>query len=158
MLYRGYIPSVVNNSLMIGGQFAVAGEAIKSLKKMFGKKPKEESVPALFLGTFFGGYISGFWCGPIELAMIQQQRFGMPLGACLRKIVSEYGIFNGIFRGTFNTSAREGNWLIHYIFYLSCYYIIFENMFGYYFNLSDESKFFDKIIKYLLIISLELQK
>ena len=109
MLYRGYIPSVVNNSLMIGGQFAVAGEAIKTLKKMFGAGPKENCVPALFMGTFIGGYISGFWCGPIEMAMIQQQRFGMPLGSCVRKIVSEYGMINGIFRGTFNTSIREGN-------------------------------------------------
>lgn len=108
MLYRGYIPSVVNNSLMIGGQFAVAGESIKALKSSMGVAPQEESIAALFMGTFFGGYISGFWCGPIELAMIQQQRFGMGLGECVKKIIGEFGLVKGLFRGTFNTSAREG--------------------------------------------------
>jgi hypothetical protein len=52
--------------------------------------------------------MSGFLSGPLELAMIQQQRFGMSLSNCLRKIVYDFGIRRGVFRGTFNTSMREG--------------------------------------------------
>lgn len=107
-LYRGYIPSVTNTAAMIGSQFGLASFFQRKFLKMFGKEKQPDSVEALFLGTLCGGYISGFWCGPIELAMIQQQRFGMPLGACLKKIVGEYGIRRGVFRGTFNTSMREG--------------------------------------------------
>ena len=106
--YRGYIPSVVNNSAMIGSQFAIAGIVKNKYLSLMGKKNKPGSLDALFFSTFTAGYISGFWCGPIELAMIQQQRFGMSLGNCLKKIIGEFGIRHGIFRGTFNTSMREG--------------------------------------------------
>ena len=93
---------------MIGSQFALAGIFTQKFLKLFNKQHKPDSLDALFLGTLCGGYVSGFWCGPIELAMIQQQRFGMSLGNCIKKIVGEFGIFKGVFRGTFNTSMREG--------------------------------------------------
>jgi hypothetical protein len=108
VLYRGYIPSVVNNSAMIGSQFGLAELFKKYYNIMCGKKRDSDTIPGLLTATFAAGYMSGFWCGPIELAMIQQQRFGMSLGKCLQKIVGEFGIRHGIFRGTFNTSMREG--------------------------------------------------
>ena len=112
VLYRGYIPSVTNTAAMIGSQFGLASIFQKKFLKLLGKENKPDSLDALFLGTLCGGYISGFWCGPIELAMIQQQRFGMPLSACLKKIVLENGIKKGVFRGTFNTSMREGGLIL----------------------------------------------
>ena len=109
VLYRGYIPSVVNNSAMIGSQFAIAGILQEKYLAFTGRKRNAGGLDSLFFSTFAAGYISGFWCGPIELAMIQQQRFGMSLGNCLKKIIGEFGISQGIFKGTFNTSMREGN-------------------------------------------------
>ena len=106
-LYRGYIPSVTNAAAMIGSQFALAGNLGQSWAKYRGKD-NEKSMEALLIGTFSAGYISGFWCGPIEMAMIQQQRFGMTLSNCLKKIVRDYGLVKGVFRGTMNTSIREG--------------------------------------------------
>jgi hypothetical protein len=93
---------------MIGSQFAMAGIFTQKFSKLFNKQNQSDSVAALFLGTLCGGYVSGFWCGPIELAMIQQQRFGMTLGNCVKKIIGEFGLTKGVFRGTFNTSMREG--------------------------------------------------
>jgi hypothetical protein len=119
-LYRGYIPSVTNTAAMIGSQFGLASMFKRKYLEVFGKTNKPDSLDALFFGTLCGGYISGFWCGPIELAMIQQQRFGMTLSQCLRKIVGEYGIQKGVFRGTFNTSMREGTFLfLKPAFYIS---------------------------------------
>lgn len=93
---------------MIGSQFALAGILQKMYSRFFGREPTDTSVDSLLFGTFMGGYLSGFWCGPMELAMIQQQRFGMSLANCLKKIVRDYGLRFGVFRGTFNTSMREG--------------------------------------------------
>ena len=117
-LYRGLIPSIANNSSMIGSQFALGGLFQNLYLQFFNRQP--HSVDALLFGTFMGGYMSGFWCGPMELAMIQQQRFGMSLSECLRKIVMEFGLRKGVFRGTFNTSVREGLnnglFLIYFVF------------------------------------------
>lgn len=113
VLYRGYLPSLVNNAAMIGSQFAIAGIMKAQYSKMMGKDPNKEHFDSLIFGTLAGGYISGFWCGPIELAMIQQQRFGMSLKSCLKKIVGDYGLIKGVFRGTFNTSVREGTYLAY---------------------------------------------
>ena len=117
VLYRGYIPSVVNNSAMIGSQFALAGMLKSKYSSFFKKNPENDHLDSLLFGTFVAGYISGFWCGPIELAMIQQQRFGMTLKDCIKKILGEFGLIKGVFRGTFNTSAREGT--IHNFLYLN---------------------------------------
>ena len=119
MLYRGIIPSIANNSAMIGSQFALAGIFNNLYQKALGRSQTASNLDALLISTFMGGYCSGFWCGPMELAMIQQQRFGMTLGACLKKIVMEYGITRGVFRGTFNTSMREGMY-IKYISICPC--------------------------------------
>lgn len=111
IFYRGIIPSIANNSAMIGSQFGIAGYLKKQYLEFFGKDPTGPSIDAVLFGSFMAGYFSGFWCGPMELAMIQQQRFGMTLSNCLKKIVKEYGIRFGVFRGTFNTSMREGIWV-----------------------------------------------
>jgi hypothetical protein len=55
----------------------------------------------------FGGAVSGFVCAPMELTMIQQQRFGTSLGGTIAKIVAETGVL-GMFRGLLMSCGREG--------------------------------------------------
>ena len=93
---------------MIGSQFGMAGIFKNFYLKVLGRENDNKSVDSLLFGTFMGGYMSGFFAGPLELAMIQQQRFGMNLKNCTKKIILDFGIRSGLFRGTFNTSMREG--------------------------------------------------
>lgn len=108
VLYRGYAFSLANTASMIGSQFALADIFKKGYMRLLGKQSNSESVLPLFLGTFTGGFISGLWVGPIELAMIQQQRFGMGFGDCLRKIIRDFGFTRGIMRGAYFACEREG--------------------------------------------------
>ena len=108
VMYRGLIPSIANNSALIGSQFGLAEIFRRQYSQHIENKPQSDSVPSLLYGTFVGGYMSGFFSGPLELAMIQQQRFGMSLVDCMKKIVYDFGIRRGVFRGTFNCSMREG--------------------------------------------------
>jgi solute carrier family 25 (mitochondrial carnitine/acylcarnitine transporter), member 20/29 len=54
------------------------------------------------------GVLSGFVCSPMELVMIQQQRFGTSLLGTPSKIIAETGISGLLTRGLFMSCAREG--------------------------------------------------
>jgi hypothetical protein len=57
---------------------------------------------------FIGGFLSGFVCAPLELVMIQQQRFGTSLLATPVKVMAETGSPFGLFRGLWMSCGREG--------------------------------------------------
>ena len=52
--------------------------------------------------------LSGFVCAPMELVMIQQQRFGTSLFATPSKVVAEAGVGSLFGRGLFMSCGREG--------------------------------------------------
>ena len=56
---------------------------------------------------FFGGALSGFACAPMELVLIQQQKFGGSVFSTPAKIVSSYGA-GSLFRGFWTSCGREG--------------------------------------------------
>ena len=63
---------------------------------------------------FAGGAISGIICAPMELVMIQQQRFGTSLIGAASRIVSEYGA-TALFRGLTTSCGREGLFTAGYL-------------------------------------------
>ena len=108
-LYRGFIPSLLNSSSLIASQFALVA-IFKDIYCYLIPNTNINSMKCVLVGSFMGGFVSGIWSGPIQLAMIQQQRFGMSLAKCVYKIIREYGL--DLFRGTFNTCMREGSNII----------------------------------------------
>ena len=58
--------------------------------------------------SFVGGVLSGFVCSPMELVMIQQQRYGTSLAGTPAKIVAESGVRGLLGRGLAMSCAREG--------------------------------------------------
>eukprot|EP00041_Stephanoeca_diplocostata_P008353 m.123835 g.123835 ORF g.123835 m.123835 type:complete len:226 (-) comp17280_c0_seq4:192-869(-) len=61
-----------------------------------------------------GGGISGIICCPMELVVIQQQRFGLSLLQTPRRIVSEFGIAT-MMRGVSPTIGREALFTMGYL-------------------------------------------
>jgi solute carrier family 25 carnitine/acylcarnitine transporter 20/29 len=65
---------------------------------------------------FFGGMLSGFACAPMELVMIQQQRFGKSLFDTASMIIKDHGVLGGgLMRGLITASGREGLFTAGYL-------------------------------------------
>lgn len=109
VLYRGYFANCLNNASCVMMQFAGAG-LIQKLMVGGSDRPltEVEQVGA----AFASGYLSGFICGPIELAMIQQQRKGGSLLATSAHLLG--GGPSMVTRGTFGICLRES-------IYCSCF-------------------------------------
>eukprot|EP00401_Gymnodinium_catenatum_P019005 CAMPEP_0117523102 /NCGR_PEP_ID=MMETSP0784-20121206/34552_1 /TAXON_ID=39447 /ORGANISM="" /LENGTH=270 /DNA_ID=CAMNT_0005319199 /DNA_START=16 /DNA_END=828 /DNA_ORIENTATION=- len=103
VLYRGYIANCLNNSSSIMMQFAATGLIQKYIAGESDRKLTEvEQIGAAFVS----GYLSGFVCGPIELAMIQQQRKGGTLAGTATSLLG--GGPSIVTRGTLGICLREG--------------------------------------------------
>lgn len=101
VLYRGYSANCLNNASCVMLQFVGTGVLQKLVA---GDRPLTNVEQ---IGTAFGsGYLSGFVCGPIELAMIQQQRKGGSLVGTAQNLVA--GGPSTVMRGTFGICLREG--------------------------------------------------
>ena len=58
--------------------------------------------------TIFAGVLSAHFAGPVEVIMIQQQRFGGSMPGTVRRVVSDFGLGSrGLFRGLSMTMIRE---------------------------------------------------
>lgn len=111
VLYRGLFMSVGNMAILTGLQFPLTG----AVQKVFtGGEIRKLSKGEQIGSGFIGGAISGFACAPMELVMIQQQRFGTSLLGTPAKIITETGL-SGIFRGLFMSCGREGLFTAGYL-------------------------------------------
>ncbi|KAL3925621.1 MAG: hypothetical protein SGPRY_003605 [Prymnesium sp.] len=111
VLYRGLGMSVLNMSVLTGVQFPLTG----SISKMItGGSERTLSPSEKIASGFMGGAISGIICAPMELVMIQQQRFGASLVGATGRIVSEYGPAT-LFRGLSTACGREGLFTAGYL-------------------------------------------
>ena len=105
--YRGLTMSVTNMSILTAIQFPLTG----FVQKLFTGGEARKLSPFEQIGAgFLGGVGSGVACAPMELVLIQQQRFGTPLLATPGKILSVCGSqpAGGLFRGFLMACGREG--------------------------------------------------
>lgn len=111
VLYRGIAVSVGNMATLTSLQFPLTG-AVKSAITGGVDRPLSDfekiAAPAI------GGAISGFACAPMELTMIQQQRFGSSLLATPGIIIGELGPL-GMWRGLLMSCGREGIFTAGYL-------------------------------------------
>jgi solute carrier family 25 carnitine/acylcarnitine transporter 20/29 len=103
-LYRGYTMSLVNMCILSGLQFPLTA-AVKNTMTSGAERRLSDSEQ--ISAGFVGGVISGIVCAPMELVMIQQQRFGTSLVSTPGRVMSETGV-SGLFRGLAMSCGREG--------------------------------------------------
>jgi len=103
IVYRGLGASVTNMGVLTGLQFISTGW-IKSI--ITGGKEREMNVGEMVLSGFMGGALSGLACCPMELVMIQQQRWGGNIVGTPARIVANYGV-TGLARGMVTSVGRE---------------------------------------------------
>jgi len=103
VLYRGYFANCLNNASCVMLQFAGTGVIQKLI---VGGKDRPLTNIEQIGAAFSSGYLSGFVCGPIELAMIQQQRKGGSLGSTASNLISAGP--STVMRGTLGICLREG--------------------------------------------------
>eukprot|EP01083_Nonionella_stella_P057727 151429_1 len=110
-LYRGLLASIANMATLTGIQFFGTG----LIKRMIvGDTDRQLKNHEIMLSAFAGGAISGIACGPLELTMIQQQRFAGNIIGTPARIISTYGL-SGICRGMLPSIIREGIFTCGYL-------------------------------------------
>eukprot|EP00613_Pedinella_sp_CCMP2098_P002568 CAMPEP_0171637914 /NCGR_PEP_ID=MMETSP0990-20121206/28559_1 /TAXON_ID=483369 /ORGANISM="non described non described, Strain CCMP2098" /LENGTH=214 /DNA_ID=CAMNT_0012210867 /DNA_START=110 /DNA_END=754 /DNA_ORIENTATION=- len=96
--------SCVNMAVLSGLQFPLTAIATNAITQGQVRRLSDtEQISAAFIG----GALSGLICAPMELVMIQQQRFGKSLLATPAAIVAETGAL-GLMRGLVMSCSREG--------------------------------------------------
>ena len=105
LLYRGLSTSVINMATLTGLQFPLTGAVSKVIT---GGADRDLGNGEKILAAFSGGFLSGFACGPFELTMIQQQRFGGSIFGTPARLVTEHGGPSAMGRGLLMSCGREG--------------------------------------------------
>eukprot|EP00602_Paraphysomonas_sp_CaronLab_P003453 CAMPEP_0185025550 /NCGR_PEP_ID=MMETSP1103-20130426/8462_1 /TAXON_ID=36769 /ORGANISM="Paraphysomonas bandaiensis, Strain Caron Lab Isolate" /LENGTH=240 /DNA_ID=CAMNT_0027558771 /DNA_START=52 /DNA_END=771 /DNA_ORIENTATION=+ len=103
-LYRGLAVSIGNMSVLTGLQFPLTGIVTNVIT---GGQNRKLSASEQISSGFAGGALSGFACAPMELVLIQQQRFGGSLLSTPHRIVTSFGPMT-MFRGLLTACGREG--------------------------------------------------
>ena len=111
VLYRGIGMSIGNMILLTGSQFPLTGLVSQQIT---GGEQRQLSRGEKVLAGFLGGAISGFICAPMELVMIQQQRFGGSMLEAAGRVVRERGALT-LFRGLETSCGREGLFTAGYL-------------------------------------------
>eukprot|EP00667_Euglena_gracilis_P016774 EG_transcript_17596 len=111
ILYRGLAMSITNMAILTGLQFPLTGAVTRVFTR--GADRRLSNFEQIASG-FIGGCLSGFACAPMELVMIQQQRFGGSLLATPMRIVGTIGA-PGMFRGLTMACGREGLFTAGYL-------------------------------------------
>lgn len=104
ILYRGLGASVANMATLTGIQFISTGYVKKLIT---GGVERNISTKEKIGAATIGGMLSGLAAGPMELIMIQQQRFGGTFLGTPRGIIAANGPM-GMTRGVMTSVAREG--------------------------------------------------
>lgn len=102
-LYRGLGASVTNMAVLTGLQFPLTAVATSMFT---GGEQRRLTNFEMIASSFVGGAISGLACGPMEVIMIQQQRFGGSLISTPIRLVSQFGV-SSILRGISMACVRE---------------------------------------------------
>ena len=111
VLYRGVGVSIGNMVVLTGLQFPLTAAVANTIT---GGQDRALSTAEKIASGFLGGAISGSVCAPMELVMIQQQRFGTGMLAAASRIVQEQGPL-GLFRGLETSCGREGLFAAGYL-------------------------------------------
>ena len=111
VLYRGIGMSVINMSVLTGLQFPLTGAVATAIT---GGANRDMSSAEKISAGFAGGALSGIVCAPMELVMIQQQRFGANLSSAASRVVQEFGA-GSLFRGLTMSMGREGLFTAGYL-------------------------------------------
>lgn len=98
LVYRGLGVSLISTT----GETCLAFGFTGFLKKQFGTGFYGEMSSALVGGSLVAPFVSATDC-----VCIQQQRFGGTMAETLPRIVSEYGLFRGLFRGLTPCICRD---------------------------------------------------
>ena len=98
-------------SVLTGIQFPLFGMVSKAITG--GEDRKLKSFEQIAAG-FVGGAFSGFACAPMELVLIQQQKFGGSLFATPMALAKTHGI-SSLYRGFITSSGREGIFTAGYV-------------------------------------------
>jgi len=104
IVYRGLTASVTNMAVLTGLQFISTGYVKKGIT---GGVDREMSTAETIGAALIGGGLSGLACCPMELVMIQQQRFGGTIINTPSRIIQQHGAL-GLTRGMVTSVAREG--------------------------------------------------
>ena len=111
VLYRGIGVSIGNMVVLTGAQFPLTGMVSRAIT---GGEDRPLGKGEKVAAGFAGGALSGFVCAPMELIMIQQQRFGASLFSAASRIVTEKGALT-LFRGLETSCGREGLFTAGYL-------------------------------------------
>ena len=105
IIYRGTAASMFNEIQMMAVQFGITG----MFHRLFhGESEEEMSTTHHFVSATLGGIISACFTSPVELVMIQQQRYGGTLVGTPIKVIKKHGILqHGMFRGLAPAMMRD---------------------------------------------------
>lgn len=106
IVYRGTTASIINESIAGGVQFLCTGWFRRILDKDSAISSRSMRQIADVGSAVLGGLSVSIISCPVELVMIQQQRYGGSFLSTQKRIISEGGIF-GAFRGLAATAGRE---------------------------------------------------
>ena len=111
VLYRGLSVSIINMGVATGLQFSFTAKITKAMTK---GEVRKLTGAELLMSSFSGGFLSGLVGGPLELVLIQQQRFGGSLAKVPIELIKSYGL-PVLTRGMILTSFREGLFCAGYL-------------------------------------------
>ena len=103
--YRGLSTSVINMATLTGLQFPLTGAVSQAIT---GGADRPLGDGEKVAAAFAGGFLSGLACGPFELTMIQQQRFGGSIFGTPARLVADHGGVSAMSRGLLMSCGREG--------------------------------------------------
>lgn len=129
VLYRGTAASIFNECQMMGLQFGVTGYFRKALHSTDIKILKKyEDV----VSTAFGGIFPAFLVSPVELIMIQQQRFGGSFISNSLRVMNNHGFSSsGVMRGVLSTTLRDSIYVTGMLGVTPLYYEILKKKYGF---------------------------
>ena len=110
-LYFLICPSCCLCPVLTGLQFPLTGIVTTAIT---GNKRRPLSATEQISAGFVGGALSGIACAPMELVLIQQQRFGGSIVSTPGRIISSFGT-TGLFRGLAVSCGREGVFTAGYL-------------------------------------------
>lgn len=109
-LYRGTGAAILGECQQMGLQFLFTGVAKKYLSGHGGQDGESGHLSARsdFIAAGVGGLLSSFFTTPVEMVMIQQQKFGGSFVGTTASIVRNHGVMQrGIMRGLVGAASRD---------------------------------------------------
>jgi solute carrier family 25 (mitochondrial carnitine/acylcarnitine transporter), member 20/29 len=111
IFYRGTFTNMISMSILTGLQFPLTAFSSKLITNNINRRLSDDEI---ILSGFIGGSLSGIVCAPMELLMIQQQRYGGSLINTSKIIKKKYGLKKH-FRGLITSCGREGIYTAGYL-------------------------------------------